>query len=407
MSSINDQNQDSSNNRAGQLRINYVFLIAYLAGLSAFGSFVNDMYLPSLPSMMHFFGCSVSMVQMGLTMGMIGLALGQLVLGPVSDHYGRKPVLGYSLALFIVAAVVSIWSPTIHFFLICRLIQGMGASGAYFLARTIPADIYTGRSLAKTMAVIGAINGFAPACSPVLGGFISARFDWQGVFVVLVAFAVILLIISPRMKETLPPDRRVKGKLADSFKNYLGLCKNRAFMTHVLLKGSALGLLFAYISSAPFIIQTRYGFSQEEFGLIIGANAIGVVVGSMTALKFRLLKRAAFVGALILIVATIAESAAMWMQCRFLWYEILLIPMLFALGMIFTVSNTLAMNEGRKNAGDASAVLGIAGYVFGAAVSPLVGIGNIMHSTAIAFVCISIIVLVSALMSRRLVPDLN
>ena len=106
----------------------YGFLVMFLVVLSALGSFVNDMYTPALPAMCRFFGCSVPMGQMGLTMGMIGLAVGQLILGPMSDHYGRKPVLIGAMAMFIAAAIVSVFSPTIEFFVICRLFQGIGAS---------------------------------------------------------------------------------------------------------------------------------------------------------------------------------------------------------------------------------------------------------------------------------------
>lgn len=392
---------------ASQLGINFTFFVIYMACISAFGSFVNDMYLPSFPSMMKFFGCSISMVQLGLTTGMIGLGLGQLILGPISDKYGRKPVLLYSLILFIIAAVVSIFSPTIHFFLICRLFQGLGASGGYFLARTIPADVFTGRPLAKTMAIIGAINGFAPACAPVVGGFISARFDWKGVFVALAIFSVILLIFLPRLKETLLPARRASGSVFNSFKNYKLLLDNKPFITHVFLKGAGLSVLFAYISSAPFIIQTHYGFSQVEFGLIVGGNAVLVAAGAMVALRFKLLKKAALIGGIFLMVSVLVEAAALLWIDTFLSYELLLLPMLFCMGMIFTVGNTLAMNEGRSHAGDASAIVGIMGYIFGAVVSPLVGIGDIMKSTAIVFLVCAFIVLIFSILSSRLAPDLN
>ena len=131
----------------------YIFLVAYLVGLSAFGSFVNDMYLPTLPEMTRYFQCPVSVIQLGLTMGMLGLGIGQLILGPVSDKYGRKPVLMTTMTIFIIGAVVSIFSPDIHFFLGCRFVQGIGASGGYFLARTIPADIFSGRQLDRKSVV--------------------------------------------------------------------------------------------------------------------------------------------------------------------------------------------------------------------------------------------------------------
>lgn len=386
----------------------YVFLVIYMAGLSAFGSFVNDMYIPSLPSMMEYFHCSVSVVQLGLTAVMIGLALGQFILGPISDKYGRKPMLIWTLVAFILASAVSIFSPNIQFFLICRFFQGLGASGGYFLARSIPADIYSGRILAKTMAIIGAINGFAPASAPIFGGIISDHFTWKGVFVVLTLIGIILLCFSPKFKESLSPANRYKGSILDSFGNYKKLILNKPYMIHVLLKGSALGILFAYISSAPFIIETKFHFSQTMFGVFMGGNALFVGLGAMLALKFRPLKKAALVGGIGQTVCVLAECWVLFFyRDSFLAYELLMLPLLFFMGMIFTVGNTLAMNEGRDMAGDASALLGIAGYVFGAIVAPLVGHGDIMHATGIVFLILTVFVLLFSIFSNRLAADLN
>lgn len=385
----------------------YIFLVVYLVLISALGSFVNDMYSPSLPSMCRFFHCSVPLGQMGLTMGMIGLALGQFVLGPVSDRYGRLPVLYGSLALFILAAAASIFSPTIHIFNLCRLFQGIGASGGYFLARTIPADIYSGRSLAKLMALIGAINGIAPASAPVIGGVVSDAWSWKGVFVVLVVYALIVLISGKWMKETLSPSAMTKGKWWEAFRGYRTLLGNGRFMTHVAFKGFALGMLFAYISAAPFILQTLYGLSQTQYGLLVGGNAFFVAAGSMIALKFHPLKKSATVGAIILMVGIGGEAYCLW-HVHNLWaFEAFMVVMLFGLGLIFSTTNTLAMNEGRADAGDASSVLGIAGYVVGAVASPLVGIGNILHSTAIVIIVLGMLTTVTAFLSYRIAPDLD
>ena len=395
-----------SQNTSSPVTVNFVFLVIYMAGLSAFGSFVNDMYLPSLPSMMKFFDCSISTVQLGLTMGMAGLGVGEIILGPISDKYGRKPLLIGTLLAFTVASIVSVYSPDIRFFLICRFFQGIGGSGGYFLARAIPADLYSGRTLAKTMAIIGAINGIAPASSPVLGGLISTHYSWKGVFWALAGLSVLLLCFSWRFKESLSKDKRTTGNLFSSYSNYLVLLRNRKFMTHVLLKGSALGVLYAYISSGPFIFEDHFGFSQTDFGLIMGGNALLVAAGSIIALKFKQLKQSAFVAGIGLFVIVIALSVVLFMKPdHFLYYELLLLPMLFCLGMAFTVGNTLSMDEGRSMAGDASAVLGIVGYIFGAVVSPLVGKGDIMHSTAIAYLVIMIVVVGSAFLTKRLAPD--
>jgi len=385
----------------------YWFLVIYLVGLSALGSFVNDMYTPSLPAMCRFFHCSVPTVQMGLTMGMIGLALGQFLLGPISDRYGRRPVLICSTLLFIFAATVSIFSPTIHFFVACRLFQGIGASGGYFLARTIPADVYQGRGLAKLMALIGAINGIAPASAPVIGGVTADAFGWKGIFVVLAAFAVLLLAFSPMMKESLAPSRRSSGSWLHSFGGYVSLLKDRAFMTHVCFKGTSLGLLFAYISASPFILQTHYGLSQTYYGLVIGFNALFVATGSMIALRFHPLKKAAFIGSLILGGGILGQAVALYTINSIWVFEGFMIVILFALGLIFSTTNTLAMNEGRSQAGEASSVLGISGYVFGAIVSPLVGIGDVFHSTVVVFVSLTILVIICSFGSKAIAPDLN
>ncbi|MEZ3550696.1 MAG: multidrug effflux MFS transporter [Muribaculaceae bacterium] len=385
----------------------YIFIITYLELLSAFGSFVNDLYIPSLPEMVRYFHTTRPSVQLGLTFGMIGLGIGQIVLGPLSDRFGRKPVLIASLIVFCIGAVGSIWSPTIHVFVMWRLVQGAGASGGYFLARTIPADLYAGRTLAKVLALVGAINGFAPASAPILGGFIDKAAGWHGIFWVLAAFSVLLIFVGIFFKESLPKSSRTASKMTTAFKNYAVLARNRRFMIHVTLKGAALGMLFAYISSAPFIIQDHYGFDQLQFGLFMGFNALFAAAGSMFSLRFKPLKKAAVVAGVGL-----AFSVAIQVLCFYrvndIWvYDALNLPMLFSLGMIFSVSNTLAMNEGRQYAGDASAFIGVAGYVFGAVVSPLVGIGNQMHSTALVLAGLTVITLIFSYLTNRLPADLD
>lgn len=385
----------------------YVFLIIYLVLLSAFGSFVNDMYLPTLPEMVRSFHTTRSTVQLGLTFGMIGLGIGQIILGPLSDRYGRKPILVVSLIVFAIGAVCSVWSKTIHVFLWWRLVQGLGASGGYFLARTIPADLYKGRALAKVMALVGAINGFAPASAPVIGGFVARSIGWQGIFWILFGFSALLLLLTPAFKESLPKSRRVTGHFGAAFHNYVILARNRHFVIHVMLKGTALGVLFAYISSAPFIIQDHYGFSQLQFGLFMGFNALFVACGATMALHFKPLKRAALYGGRGLMLIAIAQCICFYCVNNVWVYEALNLPMLVCLGMLFTVGNTLAMNEGRDCAGDASALIGLMGYIFGSIVSPLVGLGDMLHSTAITIVVLSVLVLIFTRMSRVLPADLT
>ena len=384
----------------------YWFIIIYLVLLSAFGSFVNDMYIPTLPVMCKAFHCSVSTCQLGLTFGMIGLGIGQMLFGPFSDRWGRKPILYIAMVVFAVGAICSIWSKSIWEFIWWRLVQGFGASGGYFLARTIPADLYRGQALAKVMALVGAINGFAPASAPVLGGFVSHSIGWRGIFWILFGFSILLLILAPALKESLPKSRRVQGPFWIAFENYGYLIKNKRFMIHSILKGAALGLVFAYVSAAPFIIQDHYHYTQLEFGLFMGFNAIFIAVGATTALTFKPLKKAAIFSGWGIMFLTVGQGVCLFLLDNVWVYEAWNICMIFCVGMIFTVSNTLAMNEGRLYAGDASALLGFIGYVFGGIASPMVGLDNVLHSTAITQVVYAVIILIFAHLAEVLPPEL-
>lgn len=257
------------------------------------------------------------------------------------------------------------------------------------------------------MALIGAINGIAPASAPVIGGITVDTMGWKGVFVILAAMALLILFFSPGLKESLTPAMKFKGSWLDSIKGYGALLRNRNFMIHVCYKGVALGMLFAYISASPFILQTHYGLSPTVYGLIIGFNAIFVASGSMVALKFHPLKKAARLGAWLLLGGVAAQAISLY-TIHSLWvFEATMVVMLFALGLIFSTTNTLAMNEGRMQAGEASSVLGVSGYITGAIVAPLVGIGNILHSTAITYVVLAIIIFICSTLSYSLAPDLD
>lgn len=370
-----------------------LFLLVYLAALGAFGSLVNDLYLPTLPEMRADFHVSRSVVQLGLSFGMIGLGLGELYWGPLSDKLGRKPALYMSLGLFILAAGVSIFSPNIAFFLVCRIVQGLGGSGAILLSRTIPTDQFAGRALAKIMAIIGSINGVAPVGGPLVGGFLADSIGWRGVFGVLTAIGVLVFVCGFFAPETLPPQKRKRGSILSLMREYVPLLHDRRFMTHVMLKGASLGTLFCYISSAPFIIEEHYGFTATQFGLILGGNALAIVLGSIICLKFRTMKRAAVVGAFGMTVFAVAEGAAIALVDNFLVFEGLILPMLFCSGLVFSSSNTLAMSEGANAAGAASAILGLSGYVFGCIVAPLTGLGDILMSASLAMCACALITL--------------
>lgn len=163
----------------------FIFLLVFLGALSAFGPFITDFYLPTLPAMADIFNTSASMVQLGLTASLLGIALGQIFFGPLSDKYGRLPIMVWSLVLFALSTVGCIYSPNIEIFDIFRFLQGLGGAGGIVMSRSVATDCYSGRELAKVLAIVGAINGIAPVVAPVTGGMVARSLGWQGIFWVL------------------------------------------------------------------------------------------------------------------------------------------------------------------------------------------------------------------------------
>ncbi|MDE5635828.1 MAG: Bcr/CflA family efflux MFS transporter, partial [Muribaculaceae bacterium] len=320
-------------------------------------------------------------VQMSLAACILGLAVGQLIFGPLSDKWGRKPLLKSALLLFILATVASIFSPTIDVLNICRFFQGLGGAGGVVLSRSVATDCYSGRELAKTLAVIGAINGIAPVTAPVIGGLFSEAIGWRGIFCILLAIGVLLYGVSVPFRESHPSEKRYAGTLASLFTQAGELFRNSAYVRYVLIFGMANAVLFGYISSASFILQNDFGLSELMFGVLFGINSLGIGCGSMLSLKLRQIDNASRIGCIGMLLCAMLQLINYYLGFGFWGYEILVFIMLFSVGMVFTSSTTLAMTEGKAMIGWASAIVGATGFMFGGIVTPLVGMGVIQVST--------------------------
>lgn len=379
-----------------------VFLFILLGTLTAFGPLVTDMYLPALPGMSVFFDTTASMVQLGLTSGMAGLAAGQLLFGPLSDKYGRRPLLLISMGVFAVSTVLCIFSVDIGMFIGMRALQGVAASGGIVISRSVATDKFSGKELAKAMAIIGAINGIAPVASPVLGGFFTEMLGWQGIFWILFGIGIVLLCANLHFRESLPFENRKHDGLERLVLSFGKVLRNKRYLFCTLQFGFTNGVLFANIASSPFIMQSHYGLSAMMFSLFFGLNSVSLGVAAALSVRFKRIESAMLWGSVMMVACAIAECVLLYKGCSFIFYEGLLLLLLFSLGLTFTSSTTLAMDSGRENSGTASALFGATGFAFGGIVSPLVGIGSMMLSTGLAFAaCASGSLLFAALAVRE------
>ena len=387
-------------NNPGKKYLVYLYLL--LGALAAFPPLVTDMYLPALPVMTMEFDTTPSAVQMSLAACILGLAAGQLIFGPLSDKWGRKPLLKSALILFILATVASIFSPTIDVLNICRFFQGLGGAGGVVLSRSVATDCYSGRELAKTLAVTGAINGIAPVTAPVIGGLFSEAIGWKGIFCILLAIGLLLYIVSIPFRESHQPEKRYTGSMSKLFTQAGELLGNAAYIRYVLIFGMANAVLFGYISSASFILQNDFGLSELMFGILFGINSMAIGCGSMLSLKLKQIANASHIGCAGMLACSMLQLCNYNLGFGFMGYEILVFLMLFAVGMVFTSSTTLAMTEGKAMIGWASAIVGATGFLFGGIVTPLVGLGSIQLSTyTVMTVCSFIAMSLSYMVYKR------
>ena len=380
-----------------------LFLVLLLGVLSAFGPFVVDLYLPSLPQLASFFETSASMTQLTLTTAMIGLAVGQLLLGPLSDKFGRKKPLIISLVIYIISTVLIVFSPNIETMIVLRVIQGLSSAGSVVISRAVATDLYRGREMTRFFGLLMTINGIAPIISPILGSLLLEYISWKGVFVFLALIGVIVLLFCFRLKESLSIENRLQGSIFATFSTFGVIIKNRLFMSYVGIESFLLGAMFAYIAASPFILQSFYGLSAFIFSLCFGANGAALVIGANIGGKLPN-RQALAIGILAFVVAALYTIAVLIIQPHWLFVEIGFFAMLLLMGITFPAISTLAMESERQYAGSASALLGFAPFFLGGIVSPLVGIGNIFYSTALVILACGVLGLAIYWSIRHKIP---
>lgn len=370
-----------------------VFIPATLGMLTAFGPFVTDFYLPVLPEMTGYFHTTPALASMSLTAGMIGLAAGQLFIGPLTDKYGRKRILVGSMLLFVVASLLCIFSGDIFMFNAMRVLQGLAGAGGIVIAKSMSADMYTGRELASFMALLGAINGIAPVCAPVVGGLMAGVTSWTGVFAVILAVGLVLMVCSMFLPETLQPANRIRKSVIKVYGNLFRVFRNSRFTLSVMAEMACFFMFFAYIASSPFIMQQVYHLSPLGYSLCFGLNALMIGVGAAMATRFRSQGTCLRFGGLGMLAGTLL-LAFLLNTVMPLWIVMLAyIYTLICFGLMQPPLTAIALDSERDNAGAASAIFGASGFVAGALSSPLVGIGDITLTSGLVMVCGAVVCL--------------
>jgi DHA1 family bicyclomycin/chloramphenicol resistance-like MFS transporter len=362
--------------RADRLR-----LVLTLGALTAIGPLSIDMYLPALPRLTHDLSAGASLVQLTLTACLVGLAVGQVVAGPVSDMWGRRGPLLIGVALYAVASLLCAVAPAVPILIGLRLVQGAAGAAGIVIARAVVRDLYDGPAAARFFSLLMLVNGVAPIAAPVIGGQLLRVTSWRGVFVLIAVIGALMVLAAyAGLHETLPPDGRRTGGLGSTLRTFAGLCADRVFLGYALAGGLAFAAMFAYISGSPFVVQDIYGLSPQAYSLIFAVNALGIVAAGQVSgrLAGRVSLRALLAAGLAMSLAggvllAVAIGAGLGLPG--------VLPALFlvvaAIGLIMPNSTALALT-GRPPAiaGSASALLGLAQFVIGGVAAPLVGMAG-------------------------------
>lgn len=376
------------------------FVLVFAALLSAFGPFMTDFYLPAFPELKEYFGSSISLVQLSLTFGMIGLAGGQLLIGPLSDKYGRRRPLIISLSVFILATAARLFCNRVEWFIFFRLIQGIAAAGGVVISRSVAADLYQGKEFTRFFAMLSAVQGLAPIIAPVAGGVLLEATNWKGIFLALLLLGAGILLTAFRFRESLSVEKRKTGNVFSAFTHFGKILKNKRFTYYMLIQSFAMAVLFAYISSSPFIFQSHYGIGTVAYSCIFACNAISIVMGNLIVARFGTEKKALLFGSVFLLIMAVMLAGGLFRNFSVIYIEISLFLLLFGVGMVLPTATSLALGLEKENAGNASALLGFLQFLFAGLVAPMVGLGDMLYSTAFIVLTGSVVTVMLVLRIR-------
>lgn len=378
-------------------------MILVLGALVALGPLTIDMYLPALPKIADELSVSSSVAQLTLTGTLAGLALGQLIVGPLSDSLGRRKPLMAGIVLHMLASLLCLFAPNIATLGVARGLQGMGAAAAMVVAIAVVGDLFDESKAATVLSRLMLVLGVAPVVAPSLGAAVLLKASWHWVFAALVVMAAALLLLAVlALPETLPDSHRRPLKVRSIAATYVELLRDARFVVLVLVAALGMSALFAYIAGASFVLQGRYGMDEQVFALVFGAGAIALI--GATQFNVVLLRRykpqtivlwalvAASVAGVVFVVLAVGHIGGVVGFVLPVWA--ILAPM----GLVIPNAPAVALSRHPDAAGTAAALLGAAQFGLGAAVAPLVGVlGNDEIALALAMTAGMVIALLALL----------
>lgn len=346
-------------------------LIAVLGFLSAVTPLSIDMYLPSLPTLAGELGTTSSMAQISVSTFFFGLALGQLLYGPLSDRFGRRPALALGFGLYLVASLACALTRSIEMLIVARAVQGLGAAASPSAGRAIIRDHWSGNAAARAMSFVMMVMSVAPLVAPLLGGQVLAWLGWRAIFWILAGFAVAALgMVALALPETNGPVRRGDVRMGAVYRIYGQVLADPRALAWLVCGGLVSASMFAYITSAPFLYIELFGVDPQLFGFYFGLNIIGMVLGNLV--NGRLVSRFGYrrmmeAGTLVLLLASVALALAT--GAGFGSLPVMVACLFFAVGVVAMASAnavTGLLDLYPRHAGACSALFGLAQYGLGA-----------------------------------------
>ncbi|WP_067964879.1 multidrug effflux MFS transporter [Nocardiopsis trehalosi] len=368
-------------------RRSVVLLVFVLGMLSATSSLATDLYLPAFPQIAHDLGATESQVQLTLTAVMVGLAVGQIIVGPLSDRFGRRVPLLIGVAVFTATSFLCMVVTSAEMFTAVRLLQGLAAAVSAVVSRAVVRDVFDGDSAARLFSRLTLIVGLAPMLGPIMGGQLLLFGPWQLLFAVLGAAGVAgFALVYFGLPESLPHSERVRQDPKATLRLFGRLLRDPAFIAPTLTMGFSFAMTFTYISAFSFVSQSEFGATAQQFSIIFGINTLGMIIGNQVnaALITRMDTPRRLIAGLLGATASVAALGGLHLtgNATLVTVTAVLFVMMFFTGLISPNATTLAIvSRPTSEAGSASALLGTLQFAFGGALAAAAGLTSTGEAT--------------------------